>query len=272
MYARNMHAYNRVSAMSDNKEKTPISNSKKYILLGVAAVLLIGAYLVGNLIEVNKTYDTVAVANTLKPVVKTADIPHGEHLNTDTKKRFPSDQILGDASQNPSVTLIEYGSLTCPHCADFHTNVLSALKENYIDTQKIQYIFRDYPLDGAALKATLLSRCDMSKRQAFLDLLYKKQAEWTKGKTIGDIEKNLTVIGKIGGLSSEKITECLNDKKTIEEVLDVYKQSLALFNIQGTPTLIINDEKFAHGITPDTLKNIFDSLLVKQPNAETPPE
>lgn len=258
--------------MSDNQQKTPLSHSKKYLLLSVAAALLIGAYLVGNLINVNETYNTTAIANIPKPVVETTDTPSGEQLTTDTTKRFPSDQILGDMSKNPKVTLIEYGSLTCPHCANFHINVLSAIKESHINTQKIQYIFRDYPLDGAALKATLLSRCDMSKRQAFLDLLYKKQAEWTKGKTIADIEKNLTVIGKIGGLSSTKITECLNDKKTTEDVLDVYKQSLTLYNIQGTPTLIINDKKFTANITPDSLKNIFDSLLAKQPNAETPSE
>ena len=267
--------------MSDNQDnqqkndaiqKSALSDSRKYSLLAVAALLLFSAYFFGKEIKINETYNNTATASNIKNGVNTPSVLQGEIIKADMSKRFSSDEILGDTSEAPKVTMIEYGSLTCPHCAHFHMNVLHAIKEGYVNSKKIQYIFRDYPLDGSALKATVLSRCDMTKRQAFLDLLYKKQAEWTKGQTIADIEKNLMVIGKMGGLSAEKITECLADKQMTQEILDVQKQSTVLYNIEATPSVLINDKKFTGDMRADDLKNILDSLLSQQPKAETATE
>ena len=249
-------------------ETQKLSDSKKYGLLVIAGILLIGAYFFGTQIEINQTYNHNAVAGTKNNNNK--PLPKGEILKTENLKIFPSDQILGDTSEKPSITMIEYGSMTCPHCAVFHTTILPMIKENYITPKKIQYIFRDYPLDGAALKATLLSKCDMSKRQAFLDLLYKKQQEWTKGATIADIEKNLLVIGKMGGLSEDTITKCLNDSQIINDTLTIQQESTKLYAIEATPTILINNQKFSGSLDADDFKAIFDSLLVKQLNTETP--
>jgi protein-disulfide isomerase len=243
-----------------------LSDSKKYGLLVIAGILLIGAYFWLKQIDINQTYNHNAVANTTD---NNKPIPKGETLKTEKLKIFPSDQILGDTSEKPLITMIEYGSMTCPHCAVFHTTILPMIEENYINPKKIQYIFRDYPLDGAALKATLLSKCDMSKRQAFLDLLYKKQQEWTKGATIADIEKNLLVIGKMGGLSEEIITKCLNDTEIINDTLTIQQESTKLYAIEATPTILINNQKFSGNIDIDDFKAIFDSLLAKKSDAET---
>jgi protein-disulfide isomerase len=248
---------------NDNPQKPAISDTKKYALLVVAGILLIGAYFIGQSIEINQIYDSKATAS-----VNHSDIPKGEIINAENLKLFPSDQIMGDPSEKPVVTIIEYASLTCPHCADFHNNSLGKIKNDYINSKKIQYIFRDYPLDGAALKATLLAKCDLSKRQAFIDLLFKKQSEWTKAKTIEEIEKNLMLIGKIGGLSATQITECFNNTEATEEILAVQKESEALFKIQATPTILINNQKFTGGIKVNDLKNILDSLLSENSNPQ----
>jgi|GEM_PF-879236 len=245
-------------------QKEPISDLKKYSLLAIAAFLLIGAYFIGQAIDINETYNHEAHAekndqNTQEQAQ--APLKKGEIIAKDFNKRFDSDYIQGDASDKPVVTLIEYGSLTCPHCAHFHQNTLLPLKTPFIIGKKIQYIYRDYPLDGAALKASLLAKCDITKRSAFIDLLYKKQAEWTRGESIADIEKNLVMLGKMGGLPAEKAKACLNDKEEIKKILTVQKQSNTLFDITATPTIIVNNEKFTGGIDKDSLKNILDHLL-----------
>ena len=255
--------------MRDNQKNNDIPQTpamtdvKKYMLLVVAGALLIGAYLIGQSIQINQTYDSKAITS-----VNQNDIPQGEIITAENLKLFPSDQIMGDPSEKPVVTMIEYASLTCPHCADFHNNSLGKIKNDYINNKKIQYIFRDYPLDGAALKATLLAKCDLSKRQAFIDLLFKKQSEWTKAKTIEDIEKNLMIIGKLGGLSATQITECFNNKEATDEILAIQKESEAFYKIEATPTILINNQKFTGGIKVNDLKNILDSLLSENSNSQ----
>lgn len=243
--------------MSDPKPSPPMSNTKKYGLLGLAAILLIGAYMVGSYIDINKTYDH----SNLEVNAATKTLKAGESVDINKLRKLPSDMILGDQSENPTVIMIEYGSLTCPHCAEFHKYSLASIKNDYIQSAKIQYIYRDYPLDGAALKGALLARCDLSKREAFLDLLYKKQRQWTQSTTLEEIEKNLTIIGKSGGLSADQVKKCLADKSVVESLLSVQKQSNSVFAISATPTVIINDQKYTGGLTPSELKTILDHLL-----------
>ncbi|MFT6072389.1 MAG: protein-disulfide isomerase [Alphaproteobacteria bacterium] len=252
---------------NNNQEKKPISDTKKYGLLGIAAVLLIGAYFVGQSININETYNTQAVAqppqsDNMQTKSDDMKIPKkGDIITTGFDKRFASDQIQGDLSKTPKVTLIEYGSLTCPHCASFHKNALATIKDDYINSKKIQYIYRDYPLDGAALKGSLLAQCDSSKRAAFIDLLYKKQAEWTRGKSLKDVENNLIILGKMGGLSAEKVQACFDNKTLSENIIKIYKESGQLFDISATPTIIINNQKFTGGLDAKPLKQTLDIML-----------
>jgi protein-disulfide isomerase len=253
--------------MTDNNtpQKPPMTDKIKYTLLTIAAVLLSGAYFIGKSIQINPTYDNKAIAST---PVNPEDMPKADIIKPENLKLFPSDEIMGDVSENPKVRIIEYASLTCPHCAMFHQDSLGVIKNDYITAKKAQYIFRDYPLDGAALKASLLAKCDLSKRQAFIDLLFKKQSEWTKAKTIEDVEKNLIMFGKIGGLSEEQITKCFNDKDLSDEILSVQKDSNTLFNIQATPTIIINNQMFTGGLKVHHLKQILDNALKVEDKAE----
>jgi protein-disulfide isomerase len=234
-----------------SSDNTDMPKSKRYMLLGTAAALLVGGFLFGKFGPWPS-----------KPEQATASpLSVGGETVKSTIKLFPTDEIIGDPSEKPVVTMIEYGSLTCPHCAEFHSEHLQKVKSSYIEKKKIQYIYRDYPLDGAALKAALLARCDLSKRQAFINLLYEKQKEWTKGTTLQDIEKNLTILGRVGGLSAEQVKKCLASEDTIKDILSVQKESDKIFDIQATPTIIINDQKFDGGKNSEELVQIIDALL-----------
>ena len=110
------------------------------------------------------------------------------------------DMVVG--SDDAPVTIIEYASMTCPHCADFHLNTYGKLKEAYIDTGKVRLVFREFPLDGLALQASMLARCAGPKRFfAFIDVLFTQQAGWARAS---DPMSALARIGRLGGVGAKK--------------------------------------------------------------------
>ena len=125
----------------------------------------------------------------------------------ETSAAEPGEQILGDP--DAPVTLIEYASLTCPHCAQFHTEVLPDLKERYIATGKVRLIYRDFPLDERALMAAALAHCAGPDRYfGFLDVLFETQSSWARAEDyLGALKK----LGKLGGMSDEQMDQCLAD-------------------------------------------------------------
>ena len=166
--------------MSENKN----SEKKKYLLLGTAAALLIGAFIFGRAIDIPAPGG-----------MQTAEASDNALSNAKSVEIFETDLIIGQ-TENPIVTLIEYGSLTCPHCADFHNTIGKKLKEKYKDAS-VRFIYRDYPLDGYALNAAKLARCDNDKRGSFIDVLYAQQKQWAKGSK-EDLIKNLKLHWKNG--------------------------------------------------------------------------
>jgi protein-disulfide isomerase len=167
-----------------------------------------------------------------------------------------ADHVLGKA--DAPITIIEYASLTCPHCAEFDKEILPELKTKYIETGKAKLVFRDYPLDQWAMRASVLARCAPSDRYfGFLDVLFQNQLTWATAK---DPMAALERIGKLGGVSSEKFNACMNDRAMQDAVL---AQSLAgqkEFDIQGTPTLIVNGKKIENPRTFADLDKILKPL------------
>ena len=227
--------------------------TKKYLLLGTAAILLIGAFVFGKMIDIPNRDNGVAVAQ---------EISSGQEKSS-AVEIFADDMILGNQDKNAKVTIIEYASMTCPHCAAFHNGVGQKLYENYVKTNKVRFIYRDFPLDGAALKAAQLAWCDASKRKAFTDILYKKQAEWTKGATRGDVVQNLEAIGKMGGLSSDKMKECLFSKTLEEQIIARQKHGAENFTIKATPTIFVNGKAFEGETSYEDLQKYIDGQLGK---------
>ena len=148
-----------------------------------------------------------------------------------------ADRILGNP--NAPVTILDYSSMTCPHCATFHTETLPKIKEKYIDTGKVKLVFRDFPFDQAALRASMLARCAPAERYyPLLDVLFKSQAQWSRA---ADPAKALSQYGKLAGMSQETIDACMANQTLADGVLNIRMTGQNQYRIESTPTFILND-------------------------------
>jgi len=148
------------------------------------------------------------------------------------------DMALGPA--NAPVTVTEYASMTCPHCAAFNENVFPKIKAAYIDTGKIRYVFREFPLDIKAAAGSMLSRCiakdDAAKYFAVTDLLFKQQGEWVLKNTT----EALTRIGKQAGLGQSQVESCLKDQALLDKIAADQKYASEVLKVNSTPTFFLN--------------------------------
>jgi protein-disulfide isomerase len=157
------------------------------------------------------------------------------------------------------IKMKEFASLTCAHCAKFHNEVYPLIKENYIDSGKIYFTYKDFPLDKYALKASVIARCSGNKRFfSFLKVLYKKQKDWTRTQ---DPFKSLLKIAKLGGLKNDEIKVCVGNKSIEDGILKERLDSSKKFDIKSTPTIYLNGKKYNGDLTFEALKLKLDSLL-----------
>ena len=151
------------------------------------------------------------------------------------------DMVLGPA--NATVTVTEYASMTCPHCAAFTETVFPKIKEAFIDTGKIRFVFREFPLDIKAAAGSMLARCiakdDAPKYFAVIDLLFKQQNDWVMKNTA----ETLTRIGKQAGLSQQAVEDCLKDQALLDKISADQKFANEVLKVNSTPTFFINGEK-----------------------------
>jgi protein-disulfide isomerase len=153
-----------------------------------------------------------------------------------------------------------YESLTCGHCANFHKNVYPDLKKDFIDKGLVKIEFRNFPLDLAAFNASKVAHCQNDGKSNILHFLYKNQKDWVKGKEIEDVNKNLKnlIDSKNFGIDFDK---CIKDKEIEDHVLNDRINGVKKFDIQSTPTLIINDKKFDKPINYKNLKKTLEKLI-----------
>ena len=168
-----------------------------------------------------------------------------------------TDMSIGGA--DAPITIIEFASMTCPHCAHFHAETLPALARDYLDTGKARLIFRDFPLDGLALAAAQVARCAGESRYfAFIDVLFREQQTWA---TATDPVAALGRIARLGGLSAERFTACLDDDELTRGILEQRAAALSEYDIQATPSFIINGEKLVGPLSADNLDAVLQPLL-----------
>ncbi|HET6469481.1 MAG TPA: DsbA family protein [Geminicoccaceae bacterium] len=159
------------------------------------------------------------------------------------------------------VTMIEYSSLTCPHCAAFHQETLPALKERYIDTGKVKHVMRDFPLDQYALQAAVVAHCAGPDRYfTFLDALFAAQQNWARASNPTEALKQFA---RLGGLPPEQVDACLADQAMQDAVLQIRLEGEQQYNIRSTPSFIINGELFAGARTIDGFAEIIDPLVAQ---------
>ena len=158
------------------------------------------------------------------------------------------------------ITIIAYESLTCSHCADFHNNIYPLLKKEFIDTGLVKIEFRHFPLDIVALNASKISQCKQDQSLEIMMSLYSDQQAWIKGKTIEEANENLKkfVVNKNFNLNFEK---CISDKKIEDFVLNDRIEGTKKFEINSTPTIIINGKKFEKTLNYKNLKKSLEKLI-----------
>lgn len=166
------------------------------------------------------------------------------------------DQVLGNA--DAPVTIVEYASMTCPHCAAFHATTLPEIKAKYIDTGKAKLILREFPFDPRAEAAFMLSRCSNDKYYAMADVLFKQQSNWARAE---DAQAALLQISKLAGFSQESFTACLTNQKLLEDIRAVRTRGADEFKVDSTPTFFINGDKYAGALTVGEMSAIIDSKL-----------
>jgi protein-disulfide isomerase len=169
----------------------------------------------------------------------------------------PQEQILGNP--DAPVTIIEYASLTCPHCAQFHKEVLPELKERYIAPGKVRLIYRDFPLDQTALAAAALAHCAGPERYfSMLDVLFETQGNWARA---GDPVAALKQLGKLGGLTDQKMDACFADQELTDGILRARLAGQNQYQIGSTPTFIIDGKAYPGSRDVEEFGALIDPLL-----------
>jgi len=169
---------------------------------------------------------------------------------------LPGDHVLGDP--NAPITMIEYASLTCPHCAHFSTQILPAVKKKWIDTGKVKLVYRDFPLDQIAAKAAQIAECAGKDRYfGVIDLIFAGQPTWaTASDPIAELAKPL----RIAGMGENEIKACLANEAMSNAVIADYKSGEAL-GVNSTPTLIINGQLYPGARSVEELDGLFGKLV-----------
>jgi len=180
----------------------------------------------------------------------------------------PTDMVHG--SKDAPVTIVEYASMTCPHCAAFQKDVIPLLNKDYVDTGKVKVVFREYPLDGAARMASAVARCLSGDQYfSFIDLLFKNQMNWIKDfdgngqLNKEDVLEGLTQMGRIAGLSADQVKTCSEDPKNLALVDGNWMEGQTKYNVNSTPTFLINGTSHAGEIPYADLQKILDPLVKK---------
>jgi len=161
---------------------------------------------------------------------------------------------------NAKIKLIVYESLTCSHCADFHKEIYPELKKDFIDEGLISIEFRNFPLDLAAFNASKVAHCKNDGKSEILHFLFEKQKEWVRGETIEDLNKNLKKLINENNFGID-FDKCINDTVVEDHVLNDRINAVKKYDIQATPTLIINDKKFDNPQNYKKLKKTLEKLI-----------
>ena len=192
---------------------------------------------------------------------QTAVVPPPSDIGAD-------EHVLGKA--DAPVTVIEYASMTCPHCAHFSTDVMPRIKSEFIDKGLVRFVFRPFPLDGVALQASKMAQCAPAEGYfAMIDILFRSQAEWVRA---ADPVAALKQIGRTVGLSNADIDRCIADQAVADRIVAGIKEAEAKFGVDSTPSFVINGKKYTNmpfddyqdeGTTKPGFAKVIKDLLPK---------
>ncbi len=172
-------------------------------------------------------------------------------------------KILSIGSSDAKITVKVFSSLTCPHCANFHTTVFNNLKKDYIDKGLVRFEHHAFPLDLAALNAEIVVRCSDSNDKKFqlLEEIYNKQKYWAVGSDINKINELIKDVGLAFDLTREKMDKCLKNDKVQDEILNQRIEAQKKYKIESTPTIIVNGKKYDNKIDYNAFKKVIEKNL-----------
>lgn len=169
------------------------------------------------------------------------------------------EMVMG--AEDAPVTLIEYASYTCPHCASFHKTVFPKLKEEFIDTGKIKFVFREVYFDRIGLWAGMIARCEGPEKYfGVSDLLLSRQSEWARGDDAATIAENLYKIGRVAGMNDDAMKACLQDRAKAEALVAEFQKTTEADGVSATPTLVLNGVNIGNVSYADLSSQINDAL------------
>jgi protein-disulfide isomerase len=166
------------------------------------------------------------------------------------------DKVLGDP--NAPVTIIEYASMTCPHCQRFHTETYPTLKAKYIDTGKVKFVLREFPLDSLAFGAFMLARCTGDQYFPVIDTLFDRQEEWAFAR-----DPVTAIIGVLHpfGIGDKEFDTCIADQALFEHIDDVAARGSDIFGVDGTPTFFVNGRRAVGELSPVQMDRLIATFL-----------
>ncbi|RJT40066.1 DsbA family protein [Mesorhizobium waimense] len=220
-----------LAACSDSDEEAKAANVKRAAPATPATPATPAA------VKVPEAQGTVDMAELLKPGA------------------LPDKQLGKDDAK---VTIVEYASMTCPHCAHFNETTFPELKTKYIDTGKARYILREFPFDPSAEAGFMLARCAKDNYFPMVDVLFKQQANWVG---VNNTKDALLQISKLAGFTQESFEACLTDQKLLDDVRAVQKRGADEFKVDSTPTFFINGKTYKGAMSIEEMSAILDPLL-----------
>ena len=172
-------------------------------------------------------------------------------------------KILSIGSPDAKVTVKVFSSLTCPHCATFHTSIFNKLKKEYIDEGLVRFEHHAFPLDLAALNAEVVVRCQTNNEKKFklLEEIYNKQTFWAVGSDINKINDLIKKVGLDFDLTEEKMNACLENSNVQDEILNERIEAQKKYKIESTPTIFVNEKKYSGKVDYKKFKKIIEKNL-----------
>ena len=235
-------------------------NQNRVIIIAAAIVVVLGLGYIGY-----TRFGPSAEAELASVDVKTAD--------SKLEKELLVPGPLGDMTmgkKDAPVVVIEYASMTCPHCADFNNKTFPELKKTYIDTGKVYYISRPFPFDSAATAAFMLAYCAGPERYfGFVDVLFEQQRQWV---IADDPMAALQKIALQGGISKDKFEQCMKDGKVFDHISKVAKRAAEKFDVRSTPTFFINGQKVQGFMPWSEFQPLIEKALSGEDITKSEPE
>ncbi|UVK44361.1 DsbA family protein [Mesorhizobium sp. AR07] len=204
-----------------------------------------------------KPADPATPAKPATPAAATAPEAQGTVNMADLLKpgALPDKQLGKDDAK---VVIVEYASMTCPHCAHFAETTFPDMKTKYIDTGKARYILREFPFDPSAEAGFMLARCAKDNYFPMVDVLFRQQANWVG---VPNTKDALLQISKLAGFTQESFEACLTDQKLLDDVRSVQKRGANEFKVDSTPTFFINGKTYKGAMSIEEMSAIIDPLL-----------